>query len=329
LKDDPLVQADSKCRAIVEEIIEHKTRLDRHQSEWRLGACYRATDQLVNVLLTCSSSELYYKLHWDEDWQLMDTPSVNFSGATNLAFFDGNIYIRYQNKTLNAFFPRHNACYKIYGGSPHKVVSAAMFPVGNELYSVYRGDGNAYEVESLNLNAHRQGKWSQVGKLFTRDMEVANVTNIGSRLVVFWKKTGQSYLSVECFDLTRRESFLLPDQLCSSSGLVTFTHGEQAFALQQNGVLWRISAQKEAPYISLKLELWLWNFHRAVSGAILVNQELWVFDTTEEIDGQSDVRAGAEALSLEGVFRRVRFCFVSTQQTNFVHAVVPKSFISS
>ena len=81
-----------------------------------------------------------------------------------------------------------------------------------------------------------------------RGMEVASITNIGSELVVFWRQAGQNCVSIECFDLIQRKSFFLPDQLTVSSSLATFKHGDDVFALQENGSLWRISLLQSQPY---------------------------------------------------------------------------------
>ncbi|KAK3761909.1 hypothetical protein RRG08_023692, partial [Elysia crispata] len=328
LANDPLVQADRNCRAILDKILQHKTQLDGHQNEWKLNAAYRNPLKLKDVLLVVSSNCLYCKLRWDEPWKQVDG-NINLPHATKLAYYEGNIYIRYLNKELNVFMPRHNTSYSILDAKVKNTLTVAMFPVGNELFSVYRFDSETYAVESFCLSIRGQTDWNQVGHLSIRGMEVAGVTNICSTLVVFWKKAGQSFLSIECFDLNHGESILLPDQLSSSTDLVTFKHGQEAFALLQNGVLWRISAKNESPYITLKLELWLWNFHRAVSGAMLVNGDLWVIDALTQTNQTSHTQPEDVSPSLDGVFHRVRFSGSLSHQTNFVHAELPNSIISS
>ena len=328
LATEPLVQADQRCRAIQEEMLHHKTRLDRHQNEWMPPASLRMNNELRDVVLTCFTNRLYCKLRWNDPWYELNV-NLTLKAVTNLVYYDSNIYIRNQSKMLSVFIPRYTSWHGIMGIPQVNVVTVAMFPVGDELISVYKFDGETYAVESLDLKKTGEAAWKEVGKLSMRGMEVASVTNIGSRLIIFWKQGGQSRLSIECFDMVRRESSLLQDQLCSSSGLVTFKHGDQAFALQQNGALWRICAQTDAPYVNLRLEMWVWNFHRAVGGAMLVKGELWVFDTTPKSDGDPATEAEEEKVCLEGVFKDVKFCFVSTHQTGFVHAVVPANLICS
>ncbi|GFR64638.1 kelch-like 40 [Elysia marginata] len=323
LAKDPIVQADERCRGIFDEILHHKTRLDRHQNEWKAAETHRESDQLTDVVLTCMNNTLSCRLSCDGSWKNV-SGGVNLHMVSQISYFDNDIYIRLSNKNLYVFMPKYNSCPCIMDASSSNISTYAMFPVGNELISVCSISGSdTYAVESVCLKSSKHTQWKQVGQLFTQGMEVASVTNIDRKLIVFWKKGGQSYLNIECFDLIRGESFLLPDQISSSAGLVTFKHDDQAFAVQQNGALWRICTKAEAPYISLKLELWLWNFHRAVSGAILVSEELWMFEPTPKTTSER------VAVKLEGVFKEVRFCSTSVHQTGFIHAVLPKSVIGS
>ena len=158
-----------------------------------------------------------------------------------------------------------------------KMKAVAMMPIGNKLVSVAHDD-ETYTVECLSLQGDcGPAKWFQVGKRPTHGRSVASITNIGKKVLILWRPDGKQFFSVECFNMNRGNSFLLPDVLPLTSTLVTFKHGDEAFILQENGSLWKISAHQEEPYVTLKFELCLWHSQREISGAILYDGRLLVF----------------------------------------------------
>ena len=204
-----------------------------------------------------------------------------------------------------------------------------MVPVGNDFFIVVTTDSDRYSVERLSIPYRGSAQWLQVGEFITRGMEVASVTNIGTKLVVFWRQAGKACLRIECFDLVRLESFLLPDHLSSSSGLVTFKHDDEAFALQENGSLWRIRVLQAAPYIQVEYQLSLWNFHRALGGAILVRGNLMVFENKAESNQSSEISGREEKnTTLDKVFKELKFIKSAPTQIGYVHSIMPVRILS-
>ncbi|KAK3797783.1 hypothetical protein RRG08_052385, partial [Elysia crispata] len=318
---DPLVQADRRCRAIQEEIIRYKTRLDSHQSALLSAAENRWPGYLRDVLISHTNDKLYYiNFRLSHKWQEinLDCP---VKGMQCLVYFDSNIYVTGVKKQVHVYTPINMKWLTLTSAEHESVQTLAMLPVGNELVAVHTSGNGSYIVERLSIQSVGPAKWLQVGEFLMRGMEVASITNIGPKLIVFWRQPGQNCVSIECFDLIQRKSFFLPDQLTVSSSLATFKHGDDVFALQENGSLWRISLLQSQPYLSLKHELCLWNFHRAVAGAILARGILMVFETSTESRENAEAQAEAR-ISLENVFTEIEFIKSSPAQKSYLHSVL-------
>ena len=316
---DPLVQTDRRCRVIQEEIIRYKTRLDSHQSAFLPAAENRW--YLRDVLISYANDRLYYiNFRHSHEWQEinLDCP---VKGMQCLVYFDSNIYVTGVKKQVHVYTPINKKWFTLTSAEHESVQTLAMLPVGNELVAVHTSGNGSYIVERLSIQNAGPAKWLQVGEFLMHGMEVASITNIGSKLVVIWRQAGQNCVIIECYDLMQRKSFLLPDHLTFSSSLVTFKDGDDVFALQENGSLWRISLLQSQPYLSLKHELCLWNFHRAVGGAILARGILMVFETSTESRENAEAQA-EERISLENVFTEIKFIESSPAQKVYIHSML-------
>ncbi|GFS21438.1 kelch-like protein 40 [Elysia marginata] len=117
-------------------------------------------------------------------------------------------------------------------------------------------------------------------------------------------------------------------QLGSRSRLVTIRYMNEAFALQENGCLWRIKlGLHSSTDIQVTQELSLWDGTVSLNGAVLYNNQLVIvgdFPNQTEISETLDV-------SLDGVFHSVnKVLFSVTNQKDspgVILASIPKDFI--
>ncbi|KAK3779838.1 hypothetical protein RRG08_051802 [Elysia crispata] len=282
---DPLVQADQRCRAIQEEMVHYKTKLDSHQETLRAAAEHRWLSHKRDVLMAHSGSNIFYlNFRWALNWHELasDCPINNIN---SLVYFDSNIYITNEKKQLFIFSQKIMRWAALTIAAQMHVKTVAMVPVGEILVAMFTSNDERYTVEKLSSGDRGQDMWIQIMEFTARDMKLVKVSNIGSKLIVFWTQPGQSSLKIECFDIACRKSFLLPDQFNSITNFVTFKYNNEVFILQDDGALWRIRPLQDHPFLSLKLKLRLWNFHRPLVGAMLVRGSLMVFVDSDGSSG--------------------------------------------
>ena len=334
LATDPLVQGLTRCRAIREKIVRYKTQLDRHQHTCPLAACHRDSDPLRNVILTSCGDNLYFRGQdfW-EDVQAPDLPTY----VDSLVYYDGGIFAHDMFTGVYVLTAAAEDWVLVApkAGPSHGITMKAkaigMIPIGSDLVSVSQifQFHDRYVIECLSLKDPRPAKWKQIGELCSHGMELADYTNIGPKLIFFWRNAGQQSLRIECFDLTRGESLLLQDQLGSHSGdLVTFKHDDEAFVLQEDGSLWRITAMEEEPFLMVKYELRLWSTKGEVRAAILHQGDLWVFGSNFTQSLRRAETREEKTVSLDKVFKDVVFCCIPYSKKGLVHAVLPQAFCS-
>ncbi|GFN84028.1 neuronal acetylcholine receptor subunit alpha-3 [Plakobranchus ocellatus] len=222
---------------------------------------------------------------------------------------------------LHVFAPQGREWKTLAEATQEKVRTVKMLPIGNELISINTSDNIKFTVESL--QPYVDSVWIKIGELSMLNMEITYVTNVGSKLIIFWKQAHGSCITIVCFDLIRLQPYIVPHQLDICDGLVAFKHADEAFVLQQSVSLWRMSAQAEAPVITLKREMELWISQRVVYGALLFEKNLLVF-----VDKSSDESLLRDDACLDKVFSGVQTLQVSSAAKGFVHAVVHKSLIS-
>ena len=325
----PLVQADEECLEILEEIKRYKTCLDIHQHTCLSAAMQRRPTQIRDVILTCSGGAiLYQNLVSSQSWKdfglFCPQPDAN-----SMAYYDGSVYVQGENKRLWVLKPKEKEWEVVTENasscSKSNVRTIAMLPIENELVSVYEDGSKTYIIERLSLQffARRGQSWATAGELSPgRGMEVVAVTNIGRRLIIFWEEPGQQYFRIQCFDLYNRKSLPVADHLqrClgSDSCLVTFKHEDEAFVLQGNGSLWRVTAVQRNGFLSVTYEMPLWSGLNSVRGAMIVLDQLWVFG--EEFQAKVD----EDNQHLDGVFKKVTFCQSQNSKTGYIHAVLPR-----
>ena len=329
LARDPLVQGDTSCHAILQDITRYKAQLDCHQDSCLSAACHRSSGGLRNVVLTSNFYEILYLNFFG--WIKVKSGSLT-EIINSIVYYNNSLFICDEYTNVHVLTHNLSTCSPVTSTRTGELRAVAMMPIGNELVSVCKDDEGVYSIECVSAQA-QEAAWKRVGKLRTSGKTVASITTIGTKLVVFWKQIGQETLSVECFHLVRGKSFLLPDQLGPASGLVTFKYGDEAFALQDNGTLMRITSLEEEPFIVLKYELCLWGFQRAISGAILDKGNLLVFTPSGKPDsptkfpvvapgGKPDAQTEATPV-LNEVFKKVIFKNAPHPNTGFIHAVLP------
>ncbi|KAK3732547.1 hypothetical protein RRG08_030744 [Elysia crispata] len=322
LASDPMLQADQRCRAILKQILHYKTQLDSHQDACLSAACHRLSDKRTHCLLTCSNYRILRIVPGSNSVELSTDYPLDNSSLKGLVFYDNKLYISNERNCVHVFDPEAMKWDELTTVKESNVTAVTMMPVGNELVSVYTDVNQSYNIGSLSLQAHKPTEWKHVGTLSTCLKTLASVTNLGFRLIFFWRHNTQQTFSVECFHMIRGKSFLVPNQLVPTPGLVTFKHFDEAYALQDTGTLWRITALEEEPFIALRYELCLWNDKRAISGAILDQGNLLVFNPKGETYDQAE-----DTPALNDVFTKFTFLNAPHPNTGFIHAVLPKTFL--
>ena len=105
LARDPLIQADSRCRAVQQKILRYQTQLDVHQAALVSAAEHRWSTHLRDVLVAHTGNTLVFLnlkvgLIWRELKVDCPTKTIN-----SLVYFDSNIYLTDGEKRLHVFNP--------------------------------------------------------------------------------------------------------------------------------------------------------------------------------------------------------------------------------
>ncbi|GFR95888.1 hypothetical protein ElyMa_000955000 [Elysia marginata] len=174
-------------------------------------------------------------------------------------------------------------------------------------------------------------QWRSLGvtKSVPGKCTLKNVTSIGDSLILFYDHEDTDGYTIQVDATSSLCSRTFSSQLGSRSKLVTIRYMNEAFALQENGYLWRIKVVLENLRIKLIVtqELALWDGTVSLNGAVLYNNQLVIVG---DFPNQTEISETLD-MSLDGVFHSVnKVLFSVTNQKDFpgvILASIPKDFI--
>ena len=312
----PLIKSDPRCRSIVEKISYYQAHPHLHQSWCPPAAVHRENSGMTNVLLVCQlthTGRLEALDLRDMTWKQITLRSVNFpSNFSKVLYYKSEIYI-HCNKRLDKHFPKFEKGRSLpFSEGIIRVVYDSLYMYSTEARKDTDGkvETVVQPVKLCNFPASFNDSKLQFKRLqglsyeFIDGLNIANVIHIGLTRIIFLatdKGIQESYTVLTYNEIcTTYNSY--PDQLGSSSRLVTFNHYREAFALQENGCLWRIQLEEDLMELKITQELELWDGEIPLNGAVLYNDQLVIVGYFPD---QSEDSTTLDR-SLAGVFQSIR-----------------------
>ncbi|KAK3730281.1 hypothetical protein RRG08_013576 [Elysia crispata] len=297
---------------------------------------------MTNVLLVCqltNTGRLEALDLRDMTWKQITLESVNLpSDFSKVLYYKSEIYI-HCNKRLDKHFPKFEVgrslpfsegMIRVVYDSLYMYSTKARKDTDGEVETVVQPVKLCNFLASFN-NSKLQFKTElNLGDCWIDGMKIADVIHIGLTQIIFLatdKGIQESYTVLTCNEIftTRRR---YPNQLGSSSRLVTFSHYREAFALQENGCLWRIQLGEDLMELKITQELVLWEGEISLNGAVLYNDQLVIVGN---FLNQMRVSAALDR-SLPGVFSKIRKvikrCSDGIGHPEISLAMLPKSLLT-
>ncbi|GFS18545.1 kelch-like protein diablo [Elysia marginata] len=307
-----------------------------HQTWCPPSARHRERSELQNVLLTTKApSDRNIKVlnpHTMEWGKLLIPTFLLHENITDVICHNSKLYLFTAGKEVLTNYAGIDKWHAARFAEP-----GHLCDVGDSLY-VYRdaqgGDLDVFKLGSLD-RAFDGGsnQWQHVCTLniAVRNHSVRNVTSINDTLISFHADSLSCGYLVVCFRPLNQSFLYYKSQLGSSSRLVTFRHGNEVFALQENGCLWRLRLGADGGGLQITQEMALWYDQVPLSGAVLYNDQLMIVgEFPNKMKGISETLN----ISLDGVFQSVvKVCLDSktrpaSDMPGVILAAIPKSFTS-
>ncbi|KAK3780699.1 hypothetical protein RRG08_015484 [Elysia crispata] len=334
LATNPLVKSDPRCQSILEKISCYQALPHLHQTWCPPAAVHRENSGMANVLVVCQFSnpgQLQALDLSDMTWKqitLYNTDTVEFdSPNANVLCHKSEIYVLYNNQ-LNKHFP--------------KFEKGQFIPFSNGIIRVAYDSLYVYSKDEEGNQQIARAKWFNFPAIFSngkreyKDLgcfgegsihgkKIADVIYIGTTEVIFCVGDVGSYTIITA-DETYKQYYTYPNQLGSSSRLVTFRNDKDAFVLQENGRLWRLQVD-DVLDVKITQELVLWYGEVSLNGAVLYNDQLVIVGN---FLSQSEVLTTVDR-SLPGVFLGVMIikscCTGDNGWPNITLAELPKNVL--
>ena len=306
-----LVKSDPRCQALLEKISYYQAHPHLRQSWCPPAAVHRERSDMTNVLLVC---QLNHSGHLegldlrDMAWKqitLHKTDRVGcHSSDANVLYYKSEVYVHCKNQ-LYKYFPKFEEGQSVPFSDG--IVRAAYDSL--YVYTCLKEEGGNMQVTRNRLfnfsTIFNKGKLQYkclgtVGKGKIDGMRVADVVFIGTTEIIFLVGNEGSHTIIPINEANKRYR-TYRNQLGSSSRLVTFSHDREAFALQENGCLWRIQLEENLSDLKITQELVLWDGEVSLNGAVLYNDLLVIVG---DFQGQSEVSTTLDR-SLPSVFHGV------------------------
>ncbi|GFR99167.1 kelch-like protein 20 [Elysia marginata] len=318
----PQVKADHRCQALVEKISWYHSQPSLQQTWCPPAAIHRESSHLTNVVLMCQISASDHLFILDLKTMVWKTISIarlkgcEANAQLHVLCFNSEIYVVTEDKIY-----RYLASLKRWQSILCSTITGVVRVFNDSLYEYTFSEDDEMSTQSvlerynvLNfstiptehgfISEARSGyktlrgyKQEKVGSL-----EVKDATHIGSTEIIFCGKENLNSYTIFSINESCDTSETYPDQLGSSSPLVTFKFDQEVFVLQENGCLWRIRIGDGYPLLIIEHELVLWDGEIPLRGAVLYNDLLIIvgdFPDQEENCGTLERR-------LPGVFQGVR-----------------------
>ncbi|GFS26517.1 kelch-like protein 24 [Elysia marginata] len=324
---------DLEVQAILTRISDYQAQPHLHQTWCPPAALHRDHSDVLNVLLTCrslSKGQIMVLNPRTMEWGKLLLPSPLLGRSiSNIICHDSKLYV----------ITDDNHAYTHYGGfkqwqsipfSEHGIIC----DIGDSLYVCANLQTHGVRISKLNSFYRMIDKssyqWRSLGVLRggTEKCTLKNVTSIGNSLILFYDNEDTDSYTIQVSSTSTATHLTFHFQLGSRSKLVTIRYMNEAFALQENGCLWRIKLGFYSTTIEVTQELALWDGTVSLNGAVLYNNQLVIVG---DFPNQTEISETLDA-SLDGVFHSVnKVLFSITNQKDFpgvILASIPKEFIA-
>ncbi|BFZ07888.1 hypothetical protein BsWGS_10927 [Bradybaena similaris] len=324
-----IVRADTRAQEILQEAVAYILRTDRYHDLCHTSAIHRASSNLENVIIAATKSNEAHVIvcrRENGQWCGLGNNLKRGYNSTTMTCFNHNIYLAEDSGPMYGYTPSTNQWREV---TTFKTTESArcLLSIKNFMFSVFQ-QGEGYVVRRINATEVSKGAihstWVTVCDLPSNLSCIKCSTVIGDKIVFFLTSTGILRIQVGIFDAASMQYFTLNDIPPLTSAEVCFRKGKDSFMLQKDGVLYRISACSEAPFIDIKYETRLWDFNRDIKGAVLFKDELLLFGPSFS----ENVANEQWELCLPGVFKCVKNITCNERFSCFMHAVVPKMFLT-
>ena len=307
----PLVKSDPRCQALLEKISYYQAHPHLHQSWCPPAAVHRESSDMTNVLLVCqltNSGHLEALDLRDMAWKQITLHETDRVGShsldANVLYYKSEVFVHCKNQ-LNKYFPKFEEGQSV--PFSNGIVRAAYDSLYVYTWLKKKGENNEvarkrlFNFSTNFINGKLQYKsLGTVGKGKIDGMSFADVILIGTTEIIFLVGDEDSYTIIRINEANKRYR-TFQNQLGSSSRLVTFSHDREAFALQENGCLWRIQLEENLSDLKITHDLVLWDGEISLNGAVLYNDQLLIVG---DFQGQSEVSTTLDR-SLPSVFHGV------------------------
>ena len=331
LIEHPLTKGSPECQAIADRVQAYQARPHQHQTWCPPAAVHRDHSEMTNVLITS-------KCTWDGKLATINLRDGEFTWYyINLPYFCDKLreadLIFYESKILAVTQHHLHMCWpkskewKFSRLFNRKTITKAF---GDYLYSYHYADFKLSFAKSprlssllyLNNDPKVRMDFAALGiKVPKGGIRIKEVTAIGNTHIIFCSRKDDGGCFVVTNDTSTRKVKGYLNKLGSLSGLVTFSHDNQAFALQENGYLWRIRLGDNPGDVSFTHELVLWDGKFHLNGAVLYNDRLIIVgDFNDQKDDFEDF-----FLHLAGVFNTFTTVKSPPDNAGISLAVLPKS----
>ena len=300
----PLVKSNPRCQSLVEKISYYHAHPHLHQSWCPPAAVHRERSNLANVLLVCQLTNFGQLQALDlRDMTWKDILIIGHMPNAKVLYYKSIVYVLFNNQ-LSKYLPKFEV------GQPVPF-SEGIIRVSYDALYVYTTDsGDSTQVLRTKLfnfsSIFNNGKLQYkslgcIGEGMIDGKRIVNVILIGPVEIIFCVGDEDSYTTIIWVNEQDKLHGIYPYQLVSSSRLVVFRHDKEAFALQENGCLWRIQLGDDLFQINITRELVLWDGEKSLNGAVLYNDQLMIVGDFQD---QSEVSTMLDH-SLSGVFHSV------------------------
>ena len=352
LIQNPLARADTKCQDIAERVLAYQARPQQHQTWCPPEAVHRKSSAMTHFLMMSHFSTngkiLGLKMNdKNPEWHEIHLPNDPGTDA-DLICLDSKIYALTADGFLVTCWPTNEECQFSQPFNERNIMDVN----GDKLFA-YRCDTDGVHIVKIssfsslnNTRTKNDLDLTEVmcyGALDSEDTKglkaIHGITSIGNTHILFLSREQNEGYFVVSYSTSLGKCRGYENQLGSLSPLVTFRHGNEAFALQENGCLWRIRLDSDTLSITFTLELVLWHGGISLNGAVLYNDQLIIVgdfqnhtEDFEEFEGclailfneRNDIDLSV-GVSLEGVYKstkKIQTVLVGTVENEHSNACI-------
>ncbi|GFS14714.1 kelch-like protein 38 [Elysia marginata] len=319
LAQHPLVVANPECQTIMNKISQYKTNAHLHHTWCPPAAVQREKTKMINVLISWQDGSFNGLVLGEKDasWRELNLPPLasesGDSDASRKIFYDDSSLMVIDGNNIYMLEATHNQWhtthilqdqYKQQEITGILILESVIQPIGGSLY-LYQCRNGAVEIFKYpnfkNMSNFSDSEWNRCIAINDENfnkMSLKEAIYVAHTHILFLCDEAAKSYTIVCIDGVSYTHRLYSDQLGSQSRLVTFSHENEVFVLQENGFLWRLKpGVKELHIIQ---EFALWDSMVSLNGVVLYDNQLIVVGCfQDQCSDEVDV-------SLAGVFQGLK-----------------------